>query len=789
MGKDGKPHRSRAVTVAVQMRKGEQIADFGTDVSAALDEVRTLLPDDLILERVSDQPLQVEENVGLFMRSLYEAIILVVLVALIGFWEWRSALLMALSIPITLAMTFGFMVLLGLDIQQVSIASLIIALGLLVDDPVVAGDAIKRSLNEGWKPLIAAWLGPTKLATAILFATITNIVAYLPFLILSGDTGRFIFTLPVVLALSLIASRLVSMTFIPLLGYYLLRPDSKPPPSREERRRIGFAKYYTPFATWAIDNRLIVVFASLIPLAGAFVLGAGIKQSFFPKDRSYLSYVDVWLPEDAPLSATRETAFQVEGIIHDVLVEYAKEKGGEDGPKDVLDSLTTFIGGGSPRFWFSVIPEQSQLNYAQIIIKVKDKLDTPHVVSKIQASLNIPGAQIDVRELENGKPVGIPVAVRISGEDPRKLRELAKEVKAVFEASPIADRVRDDWGAESFQVELRVDPDRANLANITNFDVAISSAVGMNGRPVGAIREGDRSIPIIARLRAEERAQLADIQNLYVYSSRGPQKVPLRQVSSIAYSLETEKIKRRNQFRTITVAAYPVDGALPSEVMADVARKLELLQRKVPPGYKIEIGGEQEEQQKGFLELALVLLLSTAMIFMALVIQFKSAIKPLIVFAAIPYGIAGGMLTLWISGEPFGFMAFLGMISLIGVIVSHIIVLFDFIEEAHEAGEKLEESLLDAAIVRLRPVVVTVGATVLGLVPLANSGGPLWRPLCYAQIGGLTVATIVTLVLVPVMYAIFVEDLKWIRWDPEPLSDTAPPKVIETAETIVGPRR
>jgi multidrug efflux pump subunit AcrB len=758
--------RSRAITLSVQMRPGEQIEQFGQAIDLRLGEVKQLLPEDLVYARTSDQPLQVRENVSLFMSSLYEAIVLVVAVALIGFWEWRSAVLMALSIPVTLAMTFGLMSLLGLDIQQVSIASLIIALGLLVDDPVVAGDAIKRSLGEGWKPVVAAWLGPTKLGRAILFATVTNIVAYLPFLALPGDTGRFIYTLPVVLTCSLVASRLVSMSFIPLLGYYLLRPSKKAEPTLEERRRRGFGKYYSRTIGWAIDHRRMVFALSLVLLAGGLVTGSTLKKSFFPNDLAYLSYVDVWLPEDAPLSATREAAQQADVVIRDVAEAYGKEHGGHE-PRDVLQSVTMFVGGGGPRFWFSVAPEQQQLNYAQLIVQVKDKHDTGGLVPRLQEELTrrIAGARIDVRQLENGKAVGVPVAVRIAGEDGRELRAIAERVKAVFRDVPTADRVRDDWGAESFAVKLEVDSDRANLAGITNLDVAQSSALAMNGRTVGSLRDNDTLIPIVARLRSEERAQLADIQNLYVTPQQGSQKVPLRQVSSVEYRLETEKIRRRNQFRTITVSCFPVSGVLPSEVLRAAQAKVEAIGASLPPGYTLTIAGEQEEQKKGFGDLAKVLGISVAAIFLALVLQFKNAVKPVIVFAAIPYGVAGALVSLRAMGTPFGFMAFLGIISLIGVIVSHVIVLFDFIEERHEEGAPLREALVDAGILRLRPVLITVGATVLGLVPLAAHGGPLWESLCYAQIGGLTVATFLTLLLVPVLYAIFVLDLKLVRWE------------------------
>jgi multidrug efflux pump subunit AcrB len=266
-------------------------------------------------------------------------------------------------------------------------------------------------------------------------------------------------------------------------------------------------------------------------------------------------------------------------------------------------------------------------------------------------------------------------------------------------------------------------------------------------------------------MRMEERARLGDVQNLYVYSTQGTQKVPLQLVSHIDYGLETEKLQRRNQFRTITVSAFPGEGVLASEVLQPLMPKIRAFERSLPPGYRLEIGGEREEQVKGFGELALVMAISAIMIFLALVVQFKHAVKPILVFAAIPFGMVGALAGLWVMGTPFGFTGFLGVASLVGVIVSHVIVLFDFIEEKHAEGEPLQQALLDAGIMRLRPVLITVGATVIALFPLAAHGGPLWEPLCYAQIGGLTVATFVTLLLVPVLYAIFVLDLKIVRWE------------------------
>ncbi|HET6853707.1 MAG TPA: efflux RND transporter permease subunit, partial [Pyrinomonadaceae bacterium] len=430
----GNWRRSRAVTLSVHMRSGEQIDEFGKQIDVAIAGLKQQLPEDLIYARTSDQPLQVEESIDLFMRSLYEAIILVVLIALIGFWEWRSALLLAMAIPITLAMTLGMMYVLGIDLQQVSIGTLIIALGLLVDDPVVAGDAIKRDLALGHKRSKAAWRGPTKLAKAILYATITNILAYLPFLMLKGAVGEFLYSLPIVLVCSLVASRIVSMTFIPLLGYYLLRPKAEK--TIAERRKNGFAAQYYRLGTWAINHRWKVMAGAMGFLLLGGVLMSQLKTQFFPKDLSYLSYVDIWLPNDAPLSATNDAATHSEAIVREVIDEYGKHHTDGDGkPRDVLQSLTTFVGGSGPTFWFSVVPELQQLNYAQIIVQVKDKHDTEQLIHPLQEALSarVPGARIDVRQLESGKAVGLPVAIRVSGQDVQMLRSYASRVKAILE--------------------------------------------------------------------------------------------------------------------------------------------------------------------------------------------------------------------------------------------------------------------------------------------------------------------------------------------------------------------
>lgn len=774
--------RSRAITLAIYMRDKKQIARFGEAVNAKLSGLGQILPADLILAHTSDQPLQVYENIHLFMRALLEAILLVVLVSLIGFWEWRLALIMALAIPITLAMTFGIVYMLGIDLQQVSIATLIIALGLLVDVPVVSGDGIKRHLAEGFPRRTACWIGPTKLATAIFYATITNIIAYLPFLMLTGNTGEFLYSLPIVMTASLLCAYFIAMTFVPFLGYYILRAPAKREPTIEERRQRGFYGFYNRLVGRFIKHRWAVLAASLLFLIPGAMLGSRLKTQFFPEDVQYWFYLDIWLPNDTPLSVTNDVALHAERVVRQVIENFAdpgtKEKGGH-----LLKSLTTFDGGGGPRFWFSVSPEMPQTNYAQVIVEITDKEASPKLARPIQDALDkeVPGAWITVRQLQTN-PVENPVELLISGQedvDPTKqatdiqaLRQIAAQAEDIVRQAHGIAVLRDDWFPANVQQRIQIDPDRANVASITNADVAQASAAALSGATVGVFKEGDKNIPIVARLRMQERAQLGDIDNLYVYSSQTNNRVPLLSIATVGNSLETGRIARREHFRTISILCYPQPGVLASEVLNQILPKIEEFQKNLPPGYQLRIGGERAKQIEGFDNLKLVLLISLLGIYLALLIQFNNAVKPLLVFAAAPYGAVGALVALAIMHTPFGFMAFLGIASLIGVIVSHVIVLFDFIEEMHEKGEPLEQALPDAGIQRIRPVMITVLATILALFPLALEGGPLWQPLCYAQIGGLAVATFITLLLVPVLYSIFVLDLKIICWESKQSVDT-----------------
>ena len=744
---------TRAITLAVRHVKGTQIADFGRDLDTALASLKGVLPDDLRIERTSDEPEEVKHKIDLFKDCLLEAIVIVVIVALL-FMEWRSALLVAFSIPITMAMTLGFCHILGIDIQQISIAALIIALGLLVDDPVVAGDAINRELAHGTPKDVAAWLGPQKLSRAILYATLTNIVAFLPLLLVSGGAGEFIYSLPVVVTASLVASRIVSMTFIPMLGFYMLKGQKGMEASTADGGKGSrFARMYNGFSELCMDHKWAALATCLVILGSALSLAPLIGNSFFPKDLHNTFAVNLFLPEGTPIRQTKVEALNA--------IQALEKLAGPD-----VAAYTTFVGAGGPRFWLSIVPEQPASNYAQILVHTYDAFATAKIAARLKQSLPplITAARVTVEQLETGPPVGVPVQIRIQGADLTILRRLGDEVKHLMREVPGSENIHDDWDPESLQIALKVSTDRANMAGVTNQDVASMMSAGLSGYTTTTIREGDRQIPLILRLRPDERSRIEDMRTMTIFSASGDIRVPLEQVGSFKAEMISPKIGRRDNERCLTVKCDSVPGLLPSRIVEALEIKLKEASKAWPPGYRYACGGELEEQSKGQKSMAIAGITSILAIYLALVLQFNSLAKPMVIFAAVPFGMAGGLMGLLIFNAPLSFFALLGLSSLAGVIISHVIVLFEYIEEAHERGEPLRRAVIDAALVRLRPVLVTVLATVGGLIPLAIKGGPLWEPLCYVQIIGLLVATLVTKVVVPVLYVLFVEDFKLIKW-------------------------
>ena len=746
--------RTRAIAVAVELRSGVQVTKVGEKLDEVVAGLRASLPPDLVITKTSDQPELVRDKIGDFLRALFEAVAIVVAVALL-FMERRSALLVAASIPLTLAMTFGLMDLFHLDLQQVSIAALIISLGLLVDDPVIVSDAINRELSHGTPRERAAWIGPVKLAKAVLYATLTNSVAFAPLLLVEGSMGEFIYSLPMVVVLALVSSRVVSMTFMPLLGYYLLRGQQGYEAALEgDGKAARLARGYNRLTEWVLDHKLASGLGFLVFLALGLAPARLVRTQFFPDEALARFYVHVRLPEGADVRATEKVAAAAEQALL-----------GAEGER--IEQIASFVGNGGPRWWSNVSPEPKNPAYALLLVTARRAEDTMTMVGRAQRLLRakVPGARCEVYRVSSGKPAVTPVEVRVSGPAVAPLRAQADRVARILRDAPETADVADDWGSDVPEVSLRLDEAHAAEARVTHADVARASSTALDGARLATMRDGDRLIDVSLRLRAPERGRVSELANLYVWSGATGRAVPLRQVATLGAGFEPPKIVRRGLERTITLGAIPRDGALASALLASAQPRLDAL--ALPPGYHLSLGGEAELQSRSFATVSVALEVSVALIFLTLVWQFASVFKPLIVFAAIPFGLVGVVLGLTLTGTNFGFMAFLGVASLIGVIVSHIIVLFDFIEEGREKGMPLHRAVIDAGLVRLRPVLVTVLATVGGLVPLAFEGGPMWRQMVYVQMGGLLLATVVTKGVVPLLYVVFVETLGVVEWKPE----------------------
>ncbi len=754
-GKDGSLDTRRAVMVAVEMRDGEIIRYFNRDVTKVAEAMKARMPEGLEFRVLSDQPTAVEHRIHHFVRCFVEAVVIVIIVGLF-LMDWRSALVLATAVPLTVAMTLVGMQMLHIPLQQISIAALIIALGMLVDVPVVASDGINRELHLGEPRLRAAWLGPLHLRHPMVFGTLINIFAFLPLLLLTGDKGEFMKSLPTVVTLALAAAFLVSVTFTPLVSFYVLRGQKGFDEGGEVRSFFLFRyvdqglaavlPYYRaalrgalrrPWWVLGVGYSVLGLSCLLVPLLG--------DQFFPPAERNQL-LVDIESPSTDSLTSIRATVDQAAELIkrHEEVV-----------------SAAVFTGGTAPRFYYNVEPKEPANYLAQILINTRRNDDVAGLLVKLREELDhsVPGVRCVVKQLEQGPPVKEPIQIRLSGDNLDKLRQLADLTAAELRAAG-GYHVFDDLGLRMPNIEIAIDQDRANSLGLNNQQIGAVAQSSFTGLKLSELREGDRLIPILARGRIEERSEAEKIRGLYAPTPDG-KAVPFESFSTIKVQPEFVTIPHYNQLRTVTVKAYAPFGELPSQIL-DRARP-GLAKIKLEPGYQMRFAGEDEELRKNRAEMTLVMEMSLALICMTMVLQFKSVIKAVVVMLTVPLGLIGALLGLWVTGSPLGFMALLAMVSLAGVMVSHIIVLSDFIEHARAQGLPLEEALVQAGLARLRPVLVTVLATVGGLIPLFLTGGALWHPLTAVHIFGLLLATVMTLVMLPTLYYVFCAKLKLIK--------------------------
>lgn len=732
----------RAILLSIEMQEGNNIVDFGKDVHATLDRMRTLLPPDLKIDFVADQPTVVADRVKHFIREFGIAIASVILVTML-LLPFRVALVSAVAIPVTISATFGLLNAFGIELHQVSIAALIVVLGMVVDDAIVIADNYIELLDHGVERSEAAWRSATELAVPVLTATLTIICSFLPFLILSGATGEFIRALPLTVAIALSTSFIVGMLLTPMLSQFFIKQGLHQPGAHSEKKRRSpleiMQAIYNRVIVVAMRRKAAAVVAGVLAIVAGAVVLRHVPERFFPFAERDQFVIDVWLPQGWKVESTDAAVRRIEDVLR-------QEK--------EVTNYTSFIGSSFPRFYYNVNPQLPDKNYAQMLVSTQSAEVTPKLIEALRPRLAkaAPEARVFLSELQQGPVQLAAIEVRLTGEDEHVLRHYGEQVESLLERTPGSLDVHSDWREDAYRLKVNLRQEVANRLGFTNASIGRVLAGGFEGDPVTTYWEGERDIAVALRLEPTRRQTFNDVINTYVMSPVTGAKVPLDSIAAVSPVWDPGRIVRRNGVRTLSIRSWAQGGALPSQVLERVRPVTDKL--PLPPGYRVWYGGELENQNDTFPEMLNALLISSVAIYLILLFQFRSAVEPLVVMAAIPLGLLGAATGLWITHNPFGFTGFLGIVSLGGVVVRNSIILVDYTKERMKEGVPVEEAAIEAGERRLRPIFLTTMAAAVGVTPMILSGSSMWSPLGSAIAFGLVGSMFFTLVVIPVLYVL-----------------------------------
>ncbi len=759
MGKPG-------IGIAVSMRKGGDIIALGEQLETEFQRLQKTLPSGILLEKVSDQPAVVKHSVREFVRVLTEAVIIVLLVSFFSLGK-RPGLVVALSIPLVLAMTFATMYYFGIGLHKISLGALILALGLLVDDAIIAVEMMAIKMEQGFDRLSAASFAYTSTAFPMLTGTLITAAGFLPIATANSSTGEYTRSIFQVVTIALLLSWIVAVIFIPFLGYRLL-PDAHTADTPSERKPSRFKErishllparaqawlaesgathqdpYGTPFyhqlkqwVGWCLQHRRAVILGTVAAFVASVLLFRFIPQQFFPSSTRLELMVDVELAEGASLKDTQLTTERLER-------ELAKRKD--------LVNYVSHIGASSPRFYLPLDQKLPQANFAQFVILTKDIESRERTRTWLIQLIHekFPTVQTRVWRLENGPPVGYPIQFRISGEHIDEVKRLARSVADKVRANPHVANVNLDWDEPSKIVRLNIDQDRARALGITSTHLAAFLRGSLSGTTVSTYREGNELIEILLRGTDNERANLDLLDSLSVPVDSGA-SVPLSQIATLEYTMEDGIIWHRNRLPTITVRADIYDETAPPTVTAQILPELESIRAALPNGYLLETGGTVEDSDRGSKSVAAGMPLFLLVVMTLLMLQLKSFRRAFMVLLTAPLGLIGVTAFLLIFRVPFGFVAMLGTIALSGMIMRNSVILVDQIDHDIRAGSAPYAAIIDATVRRFRPIVLTALAAVLAMIPLSRS--VFFGPMAVAIMGGLIVATLLTIFFLPALYA------------------------------------
>ena len=726
-----------ALGLAVSMLRRGDVLKLGDDLKRTMARLKLELPVGVEFEQVSDQPSVVQDSVSEFMRSLGEAVAIVLAISFLALGA-RTGLVVALTIPLVLAATFLGMLAFGIDLHRISTGALIIALGLLVDDAMIAVEMMHRKLEEGVDKLHAASFAYATTAFPMLSGTLITAAGFLPIATAKSATGEYTFGIFAVTTMALVISWFAAVIATPFIGSLLLKEHLVA--AGERPRELFDTPFYRRLRRvidWCIENRKTVLLATMASLVLG-VLGMRLtEKQFFPSSNRGELMVDLWLPEGASIHASERETERIEKLL---------------AANPDVASYVSYVGNGSPRFFLSLDQQLFRSNFSQTIVLTRDVAARERALVVLRKALaeEFPGVRGRVSRVPLGPPINYPVQFRISGESPAGLKRIADQVADQVRANPSTVDVNVDWGDKVLALRIEVDQERSRALGVSSQGVARAAAAVVSGIQIGQYRENDRLIDVTLRAPAAERASLAALGEIAVPAANG-RSVPLAQVATIVEALEEPILWRRSRDLTLTVRADIVDGVQAPDVAMAIEPALAGIRANLPPGYRIETGGAWEENTKAQASIAAGMPMVAAVILALLMLQLKSFSLSFMVLLTAPLGLVGIAIALLVFGKPFGFVAMLGTIALGGMIMRNTVILVDQIEQDREAGAHPWDAIREAAVRRFRPIVLTAAAAVLAMIPLARS--VLWGPMAYAIMGGLIVATTLTLLFVPALYA------------------------------------
>ena len=728
---NGKP----AVGIALSMDKGGNVLKLGDDLKKTIGQVQADLPLGLEIGQVSNQPIIVDESIGDFVKSLFEAIIIVLIVSFVSL-GLRSGIVVALCIPLVLAGVFACMKIVGIDLHKVSLGALIISLGLLVDDAIIAIEMMSVKLEQGWSRYDAACYAYTATALPMLTGTLITCAGFIPIGFAKGNSAEFASSLFTVITMALVLSWFVSVIVTPLLGYKLIKPKENHDPSHD----VYDSKFYRMFRrllTWCLNQRKLVLVITAACFVGSLYLFTMIRQDFFPPSLRKEIIVEMTLPEGSTVRASEAQA-----------ARFAKEF--ENDPD--LSSYSYHVGEGAPRFVLTVEPTLPNTSYAQFVFVAKDLASRNRLNEKANAILAEKFSEVrsHVKLLQTGPPSPYPVMLRVSGVDHEVTREIAQKVGAVMNSKQYLTDVNFDWNEKNKIMHLAVDQDKARMLGIDNQTLATSLQMQLSGAAIAEFRQEDKTVAIVFRMNPQDRKDLSRIKDLPIHIGSG-KFVPLSQIAKISYDSEEGLVWRRNLKPTITVQSETKNGITGNDATKKIYAELASLRESLPPGYTIEVGGSLENSAKSVGYLLQPVPIMILIIVFLLMLQLQRVSLMVLTLLTAPLGIIGVSLFMLATFKPLGFVAELGILALGGMIIRNSVILIDQIEKHIADGQTPWDAIINSTILRFRPIMLTAAAAILGMMPLIPS--TFWGPMAIAIAGGLFGATVLTLLVLPVMYA------------------------------------